>query len=78
MRDRQCPRPRVKLLASNDNNLNVIFNICMTGSSNQVEIVLLSEVEALDAVVQVVLGKPHWARFFRVLDNKGKRSCAWR
>ena len=41
----------VKQMAHEKRNLNVVFNIHMTGSSNQLEIVFLSEGGVLAAVV---------------------------
>ena len=58
--------------------MNVIFNIHMTGSLNQLEIVFLSEGEALAAVVWALPENPHGTGVSRVLNNKGKRGCARR
>ena len=48
--DRGALPPGVKHMAHEKRNLNVIFNIHTTWSSNQLEIVLLSEGEARAAV----------------------------
>ena len=56
--------------------LNVIFNIHITQSSNQREIVFLSEGEARAAVVWAVPGNPHGTGVSRILNNTGKRGCA--
>ena len=76
--DRRFPPPGVKHVAHEKRNLNVIFNIHMTGSSNRLEIVFLSEGEARAAVVQAVPGNPHGTGISRVLNNTGKRGRARR
>ena len=65
-------------MAHEKRTLNVIFNIHMTGSSNQLEIVFLSEGEALAAVVQALPGNPHGTGVSHVLNNEGNRGCARR
>ena len=58
--------------------MNVVFNIHRTGSSNRLEIVFLSEGEALAAVVRALPGNPHGTSVSRVLNNKCQRGCARR
>lgn len=73
--DRRFPSPGVKHVPSYERMLNVVFNIHMTYSSNQLEIVLLSEGEARAAVVWAVPGNPHGTAVSHVLDHTGKRGC---
>ena len=63
-------------MAHEKRNLNVVFNIHVTGSSNQLEIVFLSEGEARAAMVWALPENPHGTGVFRVPNNKGKRGCA--
>ena len=72
--DRRFPPPGGKHVRHEKRNLNVGFNMHLTGSSNQLEIVFLSEGEAL-AVVAGFAGKPYGTGASRVLNNKGKRGC---
>ena len=58
--------------------LNVIFNIHITRSSNQLEIDFLPEGAARAAVVWTTPGHPHGTGVPRVLNNTSKRRCARR
>ena len=56
--------------------MNVIFNIHMTCSSNQLEIVFLSEGEALAVVVQAFQENRYRTRVFPRPHHLKRRGCA--
>ena len=62
-------------MAHENGTLNVIFNIHMTRSSKQLEIVFLSEGAARAAAVRAVPGNPHGTGVSRVLNNTDKQGC---
>ena len=72
---RQFPSSGGKEVAHEKRPLNIIFNIHITRSSNQLEIVVLSKGEARAAVVWAVPGNPHGTGVSRILGNRGKRGC---